>query len=121
MAAIRSPETRGRDGARRRLVERAFFAIRTPHFGHLDARCDEQVVDVPADFFLVAQMPRDARLERAFGRAGVDIVPRRKLELAQTADSQESRFGQMNPELVGAGQGVATLGLVVGGAETASG
>lgn len=85
--AIRSPEPRHRDFARRHLVERAFVAIRTKYHRHADARRVEQIVDMPTERFFTAQMPRDARLEIAPGGAGVDIVPGRERELAMAADS----------------------------------
>ena len=102
--AIRCAKSGQRNDAVRCLIQTALVRFGAHHCGYADAGCGKQIVDMPAQGFLAPQMASHAGFEIALRRSGVDVIPSRKIELAQAADLQAQGLAQADVELVGAEQ-----------------
>jgi hypothetical protein len=83
LAAIGGAESGHQYFAAKRAIKGAFAARGASDAKQLDPFGGQQVIDMPAQGLVAAAMPRNARLDVAFGAAGIDIDACRKMELAR--------------------------------------
>jgi len=95
-------KTRHQNDARVGLVHFAFVTLCAHDAGDTRFHRGEQVVDMPAQCLVTPHVSRDARFEIALCRSCVDVIPSRKIELAQAADLQARSLAQADVELVSA-------------------
>lgn len=77
---VRRTKARYGDFAPDPLIQRTFIQPRALDFDYRYTGRSKQVVDVPSQGLFLAQMARNARLEIAPGRTGVNIKTRGEIE-----------------------------------------
>lgn len=99
-AAVRGAESAREDATRYGAIERTFSQSRPDHSDHAYAWSTEQVVNVPMQGLLRAQMAHDPRFQRTLCGPGIHVAARRKLDLTQPADRAAHRPRHFNQELI---------------------
>jgi len=101
-SAVARTESLHDDCAAGALVRGAFRLIGCGDAGDPYAGHGEQVIDVPMRALGPRQVPADAGIQPTPRATGIDVAPRRKLELTQPADLNANRSADPDGELVGA-------------------
>lgn len=116
VAAVRRAEAGHRDAAARAAVQAALAACGAQHADDAHARRGEQMVDVPAQRLVRAQVTRDPRLQVAAGRARVHVAAGREVELAEPPDQPVQRPRDDDAQLVAGWAAARGAPPIAGGA-----
>ena len=99
-AAIGRAKSGYRNAAANSAIQHAFAAPGANHIDDANTGCREQVVDVPTQRLLLAEMVGDAGVDMVFRRTGVEVSARRKFKFAQAADNAPQRLRHFDQQLV---------------------
>lgn len=101
MPTIGCTKSRHDDVAAGLLVQQAFFLTESLDLNHPSIPMGCQVINVPAQRFVLLEVASKSGFEITFSTSCVDVVTSRESEATEAADGDGDGSGEVDVELVG--------------------